>query len=424
MKIIPIAIVIVFLYSCGGSSTSNKDEHDHGHGGGAEGSSVVLSPAQMTSLSLTLDSIKSKSIADVLKLTGIITVPPQFKADVSSPTEGLVQTINVNEGQRVSKGQVLVTVSNSSFIRLQQDYLESKSKLVFLEAEYARQNKLAQENVNAKKAFQEAEADYRSGQARLASIEKQLQLLGINTSGLSQNNIESVIAIKAPISGVVSHISVNIGASVSFASTLLKIIDNSESVLEIVVFEQDLGNIKIGQIATFTLTSATGESYRAQVNNIGSTFENESKAIKVRAKILDSFDGLIDGMNANVFLALTDKVAPCVPSEAVVNYQGGDYIFIYSESMQHDLLHSGHEHEEEHKHTEDHQHEDSHEEVQKEPEAGSLAFLKIAVKKGSVAGGYSEITPLQEIPKDARVVTKGAFYVLAAITNQGEAHSH
>ncbi len=424
MKIILITTIIFFLYSCGGSSSSHKDEHDHGHGGGPEGSSVVLTPAQMNSLDLTLDSIKSRSIADVLRLTGIISVPPQFKADVSSPAEGLVQSINVSEGQRVSKGQILLTVSNSSFVRLQQEYLESKAQLVFSEAEYTRQSKLAQENVNAKKTFQEAEANYRSGQARLASLEKQLQLLGISISGLSQNNIESIIAIKAPISGVVSHIAVNIGGSVSFASTLLKIVDNSQSVLDIMVYEQDLGKIKIDQISTFTLTNATGVTYRALVKNIGSTFENESKAIKVRAKILDPIDGLIDGMSANVFLALTDKVTPCVPTEAVVNYQGGDYIFIYSESMQHDLLHSGHEHEEEHNHSDDHQHEDSHDENQKEPEAGSLAFLKIAVKKGSVAGGYSEITPLQNLPDDARVVTKGAFYVLAAITNQGEAHSH
>jgi cobalt-zinc-cadmium efflux system membrane fusion protein len=143
-------------------------------------------------------------------------------------------------------------------------------------------------------------------------------------------------------------------------------------------------------------------------------------------KLQESRSGLIDGMNANVILSGDGQLVDCVKDAAIVNYQGVDVIFVYSDAMQHDLLHSGHEHEahaDEHAAEGEHAHEEeAHEDA--EPEAGSIAFLKIAVKRGASAGGFTEIIPLQALPEDARIVVNGAFYVLAAITNQGEAHSH
>jgi membrane fusion protein, heavy metal efflux system len=38
--------------------------------------------------------------------------------------------------------------------------------------------------------------------------------------------------------------------------------------------------------------------------------------------------------------------------------------------------------------------------------------------------GYTEITPLKELPSNARIVTKGAFFLIAKMTNAGEAHEH
>lgn len=89
-----------------------------------------------------------------------------------------------------------------------------------------------------------------------------------------------------------------------------------------------------------------------------------------------------------------------VPDGAIVNHEGQDYIFITA-PIAHD--HDGH--------------------VHVDTSAG-LAFERIPVRKGTSDLGYTEITLLNEIPKGSRVVTKGAFFVLAKMTNQGEAHGH
>lgn len=66
-------------------------------------------------------------------------LPPQNQAQVSISTGGIIKTINVTEGSFVKQGQTLATIVNNKVIQLQQDYLENKSQLVYLQAEFKRQ---------------------------------------------------------------------------------------------------------------------------------------------------------------------------------------------------------------------------------------------------------------------------------------------
>ena len=49
-----------------------------------------------------------------------------------------------------------------------------------------------------------------------------------------------------------------------------------------------------------------------------------------------------------------------------------------------------------------------------------FGYKRIQIKKGVTNAGYTEITPLEEIPADAKVVINGAFYLMAMLTNAGE----
>jgi len=60
---------------------------------------------------------------------------------------------------------------------------------------------------------------------------------------------------------------------------------------------------------------------------------------------------------------------------------------------------------------------------QGEEGVSEVVFEKIQVAKGTTDIGYSEITLLKEIPAGAKIVIKGAFFILAKMTNSGE-HEH
>ena len=84
------------------------------------------------------------------------------------------------QGKYVKQGEVIAVMQDQSYIQMQQDYLDEKSQLEFLKAEYERQQELSNENINAKKTLQQAKANYESMQAKVNGLNAKLKLLNIN----------------------------------------------------------------------------------------------------------------------------------------------------------------------------------------------------------------------------------------------------
>lgn len=195
----------------------------------------------------------------------------------------------------------------------------------------------------------------------------------------------------------------------SVGQNTLKSNDNSSLHLDLQVFEKDLPQIKIGQTIHFRLTNNPTTEYEATVFNIGSSFQNESKTIAVRCRIKGSKIGLIDGMNITGVVSLSNVTTPAVPNDAIVNTDGKYYIFVQTDKK-------AEEHHEEGKEEENHKEGDKNEKEDK----ASINFEKVEVLKGVSDMGYTAITFVKQIPVNAKIVVKGAFFVNAKLSNAGE----
>ncbi|WP_313567047.1 efflux RND transporter periplasmic adaptor subunit, partial [Empedobacter sp.] len=179
------------------------------------------------------------------------------------------------------KGQVIATISNPEFILTQEQYLTVLSRITYAEQEFRRQKELFDNDAGAKKNLQNSSAELKTLRSQKASLSRQLQMMGINPSKVSNANLKNGMVITAPISGTVSKIIAQIGSYVDVSSPVAEIIDNSSIHLDLQVFEKDLPKMKVGQVIQFELTNNPGNSYEAVVYSIGSSFENESKTIAV-----------------------------------------------------------------------------------------------------------------------------------------------
>jgi multidrug efflux pump subunit AcrA (membrane-fusion protein) len=247
-----------------------------------------------------------------------------------------------------------------------------------------------------------------------------IQLMGVNPATLRNGKLISVLAVRSPISGVVSDVMVKIGGYVDASTPVAEIVDNSQLHLDLFVYEKDMPKLKNNRLIHFTLTNNPGKEYDAQIYSLGSSFEGESKAVTVHAKVQGDKTGLIDGMNITAAISLEKASVPAVPTDAIVTIAGQDYIFMVTDE------HAEEEHHEEGKDSVQHDAKEphDHEEANKPVEKG-LTFEKVAVAKGTTDVGYTEITLLKKIPKDAKIVVKGSFFVLAKMTNSGEGeHGH
>ena len=414
-----IATSIMFA-SCNNSKTENHGEESEHHDEHENALTATLTAEQIKTIGIELGTMEKKQLTASLKANGLLKVPNQNKASATATYGGIIKTILVQPGNTVSKGQVLATISNASFISMQEDFLSTSAKADLAQVEFERQKTLKEGNAVSQKSFQQAEAELKTLKAKKSSLQKQLELVGINTAILSSDNMQSVVSITSPITGSVSDVKVNIGTFVEANNPIAEIVDNSQLHLDLYVYEKDLSKLKVGQTIHFTLTNNAGKEYDAKIFGISNTFEPNTKAIAIHAQVEGDKTNLIDGMSITALVSLQNAMLDAVPNDAIVSSEGQDYIFIVTDKHSEEEHH--HDEEAEHKHDESgHQHEEAEKE---KPSEGEMTFEKIPVKKGTTDVGYTEITLLKEIPTDAKIVTKGAFFILAKMTNQGEAHEH
>ncbi|MBO9657202.1 MAG: efflux RND transporter periplasmic adaptor subunit [Chitinophagaceae bacterium] len=369
----------------------------------------------MKSIGIEIGGIEEKQLTASIRANGALRVPNQNKASVNSLYAGIVKSLLIQPGNIVKKGQVIATIANPDFFQSQEEYLSINPRIVLAEQEYNRQKELNAGNAGALKNLQAAESSLRALRTRRSALAQQIQLMGINPSSLENGKLISVLSLRSPISGIVSNVSVKIGSYIDLNTPVADIVDNSQLHLDLFVYEKDLPRLKDNQSIHFTLTNNPGKEYDAEIYSLGSTFEDESKAVSVHATVKGDKTGLIDGMNITALISLDKITTPAVPNDAIITYQGQDYIFMVTDAHA----------EKEHAEKKDGQADPhDHTEAKKEPRTGVM-FEKVPVAKGTSEVGYTQITVLKAIPTNAQIVTKGAFFVLAKITNSGAGeHGH
>lgn len=390
---------------------------------------VELNQAQFSSAGIALGTFSPKNLSEVVNANGYTKLPPQNQADVSVFVSGIVKSIAVIEGQNVRKGQVIATVESPEFTRIQQEYLTSKSNLDFLKLEYERQRVLSEEEVSAKKVFQKTKADFEIEKARFASLSKQLQTMNINPG----KGAVATVPVVAPISGAITEVNIKIGSNVSPGQALVNIVDNSQLHVDLLVYEKDLQKVKTGQNVRFVLTNQDNTEIKGKIFSVGKAFENETKSVAVHADIENDKQQLIPGMYVNALIDVGANTVNALPVDAVVKAEGREFIFIlegiHEEEAKHDEE-KGHGHDDGHSHEEishDEQKGHSHDDGHAHKESGKeYHFQRIEVKTGTAQLGYIQITPLQELPADAKIVVKGAYYIQSHLLKSegGGGHDH
>lgn len=411
-------LVLVAFFAFNACTNNHKEGDGHNHGTEAETTTdeheeeeenvAVLTDEQMKAVGIEIGSIEQKQLSATLKANGALRVPNSSKANATSLFGGVIKSLNVEIDDFVRKGQVIATISNPQFIQLQEEYLSINSRIEFAEQEVARQRELNEGNAGAKKNLQSATTELNTLRTRKASLQQQIQMMGINPASLSNSNLKSSLVVTSPISGTVSNVFAKIGSYVDVSSPIAEIIENTALHLDLQVYEKDIPLIKIGQKIDFVVTNNPNKTYSAEVYSIGSSFSGESKTIAVHSKITGDKAGLIDGMSITGMVSLDDVLSTAVPNDAIVNADGKYYIFLVKERE-----------EEAHDHKEGEAHDHNH-----GSEKGTQ-FVRMEVVKGATQLGYTAITPVSEIPHGAHIVVKGAFFVNAKMDDSGEhAHAH
>ena len=331
MKIYLLASLLLFsLASCNQkpvNKTETKTEEEQEEKGEEGLTSVSLSNQQFEALSIKIDTLTKFAFNGVVVANGYLNVPPQNKASVTAIFGANVYSINVFEGDKVKKGQVLAYLNHPNLIDVQTEYINAQNQLEFTEKEYKRQEKLYDKQVTSGKTYQKAEVDYYMLKGTVLNLEAKLKLLHLNPSKIKKGTIYEKVPVLSPIDGYIEKVEIVTSQFVEPQTTLFEVVNNRQIHADLMVFEKDVYKVKSGQKVVFELELLPGKPMTATIFAVGKSFEKDPKAVHVHANIDNKRGLLIPGMYITGRIATKNKMMTALPEEAIVNEGGKSYIF-------------------------------------------------------------------------------------------------
>jgi cobalt-zinc-cadmium efflux system membrane fusion protein len=383
-KIAFIFNIFLILFLIGGCQSNDQHDHsqeEHQDEPMAEehhDDEVGLTKEQIQKIGLELGTFENKNLQSTLKVSGKLELPPQNKASVSSIVAGKILNIHVKPGQYVNKGGALATIQNPDFIDWQQEYLEVKGELIYLDKELTRQEDLVNKEIAPQKQLEKVASERAIAHAKLQGLKSRMEVVGIPIPDQEIQELLTTAIVRSPISGFVRSIKMNTGTYSEPNQELFEIVDNHHLHIDFMVFEKDLAFIKNGQIIQFSLQSKPKEVMTAKIFAIGKALDEERRTISIHAEIIDDKDHLLPGMYVEGRIILEDQKVPALPEEAIAIDNGLYYIFVKEE-----------EHEDE------------------------IHFRKIPVIKINSDFGYIQVESLEKLEDNAEIVVNGAYFLMA-----------
>jgi len=289
------------------------------------------SAAEKTAQAVETVAVQRMDIKSTVEATG--TIRPVDSVEVSSKITARINSVLVKENDVVTAGQVVATLDGKDY-EAKRD--QAQYRVTNTRAKYNRMSYLESIGAKSKSDLEDAEYNYDTAQSTLEEA----------------NSDASETIITAPISGVVVGEPKTAGTMAVQGSdnptVIMRIADLSKKQIKAKVDETDIGNIRIGQEATFTVDAFTDKKFTARVSKISQTdvtnsWDTSSSSSSassstsviyyyVTLDVDDPENLLLPAMTARVVINTADRNdALVVPLSTLKTDAAGSYVLVLQE---------------------------------------------------------------------------------------------
>ena len=288
--VLVVLIISTMIAGCKGNKSETSDTN-------ADTTTVADTSSKDTISKDSIDGISSATnVANKPTYNGIIMVAPQQKATLALTMGGKIHNLKVMPGQAVTRGQVVATIDNPEYIELQHDYLDASAQMEYLEKEYDRQRTLGAHDAASQKKVQQSRAEYLSMRSRLSAAAARLHALGVSTKLLKERGIQAFLPVTAPISGYVTNLDANLGKYLDTGKPICDIINKSQPLLQLTVYEKDIAQIKNGQDVVFRVNGMGKQTFNGTIVSIEQAVSDKDYSIKVYVRTKGEVPAFSPGM--------------------------------------------------------------------------------------------------------------------------------
>jgi cobalt-zinc-cadmium efflux system membrane fusion protein len=294
---------------------------------------IQLAADAMKRAGIVVSRVSKASTASTLRFPGVV-APNAYRQVVVTPlVSGRVTGVAVQLGDRVRKGQTLAQVYSPDLAEARTRYVSAAAMLDAHDRELRRTQKLVEIGAASQQELERIHAEHAAQAAAVESARAQLELLGIATSSLEKGGAEKLSAttsIPAPIDGVVTERSANVGLNVDPATKLFTIVDLSTVWVLADVHERDIGRVHVGTEARITSDAFSGRQLDGRVNYLDPQLDAATRTTKARIELQNPAGELRLGMyvDAVVVAAASVGSTPTVPRSAVQNVGNRTVVYL------------------------------------------------------------------------------------------------
>lgn len=260
--------------------------------------------------------------------TGSVRLAAGARVNVGAQVSGVVMKLAVTQGSRVARGDLIAQLDDrearARLAEADARVLQLSSDSALAATELARVEALATAIRGA------TEQELSAARARHASAASQLQGARAQEA-LAQITLDRTV-IRSPVSGVIASVTTHEGETVasSFtAPTFVTIVVPTQLECVALVDESDIGRVRVGQTAEFTVDSYPGDTFSGVVTRIApdATIIGGVVDYEVTLRIVKDVSRLKPQMTANVTIGVETRRALVVPSMAVRQGAQGLYVW-------------------------------------------------------------------------------------------------
>lgn len=427
LAIIGITWIISKNSTTGDKATTEEHKEEPGHSEDEKGKEVKLDPEMLASAGIVTETVTQRPAIAKLMVTGAVELNPETTELATPLVGGRIERVIYGVGDNVQKGAVLAIISSPQLAQMHGKMHEARTKYELSQRNLARvqksENRVAvlqakarldeadatlkrtkrlidlgagagkdlvtaettyrtakadydfQSNIALNKELQEAKADVETSRVDLKHIQDELRSLGVPVDPNEEDDHRtdtSLIALRSPLSGVITERRFNAGAGIE-ASMPIFSISNLGTVYVIAnVPEANLARLVVGSIAE--ITSPAIGTVSGRVSYIDPKLDEGTRTGRVRLEVPNANGKLRGGMFAEVgFYTGTNEATGeelVVPSAAV--QRTGDKTIVF---------------------------------VPRDDEPG--AFEVREIEAGADINGYTKV--IEGLKLGEKVVTKGSF---------------
>lgn len=259
--------------------------------------------------------VESREFKDYFRVQGNLEAAQN--ALVFPELSGIIKSVSIKEGQRVGKGQTIMTLDTDV---INKQIKEVETSLALAEDLYSRQKTLWDQNIGSEVQYLEAKNRVESLQNSLATLKEQ----------------RSMGTVRAPFAGKVDEIMPKVGEMASPGMPVARVVNLGQLYIEADVSEKHFGKIAVdGEVLVNVRGMENAQAIPAHISRVGSYIKPDNRTFTIRVDFDESRTDLIPNLVTDLMINefSSEGESTVLPASMVLeNAAGNNYVWVLNES--------------------------------------------------------------------------------------------